>query len=201
LHCRIVYLLFEAFPIEYQEERGWNTLVGSLPYISILLGVFSGAYINSLNTAFYVRRVKANNGRPVPEARLPPMMIGSVVFPAGCFIFGWTSDPDIHWIGTVIGSFMLGIGFVVIFQSALNYLIDTFQMYAASAVAGNTALRSLFAGVFPLFAPYMFHGLGVPWAASVIGFVGIALMPIPVLFWIYGRRIRRAGKWSRPSTE
>jgi hypothetical protein len=81
----------------------------------------------------------------------------------------------------------------------LNYLIDTFQMYAASAVAANTFLRSAFAGAFPLFASPMFHNLGINWASSLLGFFAIAMIPIPYLFYIYGRRIRARGKWSQAS--
>jgi hypothetical protein len=33
---------------------------------------------------------------------------------------------------------MSGVGFFTIFQAALNYLVDTFQRYAASAVAANS---------------------------------------------------------------
>jgi hypothetical protein len=33
---------------------------------------------------------------------------------------------------------MTGLGFFTIFQAALNYLVDTFQRYAASAVAANS---------------------------------------------------------------
>lgn len=51
-----------------------------------------------------------------------------------------------------IGAVLIGAGFLMIFQASLNYIIDTFQLYAASAVASITALRSIFAGVFPLFA-------------------------------------------------
>lgn len=40
----------------------------------------------------------------------------------------------------------------MIFQASLNYVIDTFQRCAASAVAAVTALRCIFAGVFPIFA-------------------------------------------------
>lgn len=93
----ILYLCFAAFPIEYEEERGWNHLVGSLPYISTLIGVILGAVANSFNTKYYMSRVSKNHGRPVPEARLPPMMVGSIVFPAGMFIFGWTSNRNIFW--------------------------------------------------------------------------------------------------------
>lgn len=104
---------------------------------------------------------------------------------------------------------MLGAGFLMIFQASLNYIIDTFQLYAASAVAGVTAVRSIFAGVFPLFAaPRMseyldtvslwtlvvfgleltafrdlvvFHNLGIDWASTLIALIAVVLIPIPFM--------------------
>lgn len=52
-----------------------------------------------------------------------------------------------------------------------------------------------------IFAPAMFHHLGIDWAASVIGFVSVALVPIPFVFFVYGKRVRAMGKWSRASCE
>lgn len=195
----IVYLNLSSFPIEFQEERGWNQVVGELPFLAVLVGVFVGAAANLFNQRFYAKRYKANNNRAVPEARLPPMMFGSVFFAAGMFIFGWTSGKNIHWIGPIIGCVCMGLGFFTIFQAALNYLIDTFPSASASAIAANTFLRSVFAGVFPLFTNAMFHNLGINWAATTLGFIAVALIPIPYLFYIYGKRIRARGKWSRAS--
>ncbi|KAK1150197.1 hypothetical protein N8T08_000099 [Aspergillus melleus] len=195
----IIYLSLAAFPVEFQEVRGWNQVVGALPFLAYLVGILFAAAVNLLNQKFYIKRLRANNDFPVPEARLPPMMIGSILFAAGLFIFGWTGDPKIHWIGPLIGAVLMGFGFFTIFQAALNYLIDTFQKVAASAVAANTFLRSLFAGCFPLFAHIMFREMGVDWASSVLGFVAVALIPIPYLFYIFGKRIRARGKWSRAS--
>lgn len=92
---------FAAFPIEFEQERGWNQLVGSLPFIATLIGCIIGAGINVYNTKFYVQKLEANKNRPVPEARLPPMMLGGVLFAGGLFIFGWTSNKDIPWIAFV----------------------------------------------------------------------------------------------------
>ncbi|KAL5357023.1 major facilitator superfamily domain-containing protein [Aspergillus floccosus] len=195
----ILYLSLASFPVEFQEVRGWNQVVGALPFLAYLVGILFGACVNLFNQKFYIKRFKANNNFPVPEARLPPMMLGSVLFAAGLFIFGWTGSPDVHWIGPIIGAVAMGFGFFTIFQAALNYLIDTFQKVAASAVAANTFLRSVFAGCFPLFATIMFRKLGVDWASSVLGFVAVALIPIPYLFYIFGKRIRARGKWSRAS--
>ncbi|KAI9744192.1 MAG: hypothetical protein M1818_002344 [Claussenomyces sp. TS43310] len=151
----IVYLMLAAIPIQFSEERKWGPVTSQLPFLGILLGTICGGLANIVNNKFYIRRFEANGNRTVPEARLPPMMIGSFAFAGGMFIFGWTSYRRVFWLAPIIGNFLMGFGFFTIFQAALNYLIDTFQTYAASAVAANTFLRSLFAAVFPLFADQM----------------------------------------------
>ncbi|KAL9580053.1 MAG: hypothetical protein Q9212_004722 [Teloschistes hypoglaucus] len=192
----ILYANLASFPIAFQEERGWNQVVGALPFLALMLGIIVGGVANVLNSKFYNKRFIANGRRPVPEARLPPMMLGSLFFAAGLFLFGWTSPKEISWVAPCVGAAFVGIGFFTVFQSALNYLIDTFQRYAASAIAANTFLRSVFAASFPLFVNPMFHKLGIPWASSVFGFLAITLIPIPYLFYIYGPRIRSKGKYS-----
>jgi len=128
------------------------------------------------------------------------MMFGSLFFAAGLFVFAWTSVPTtIHWIAPNLGAVCVGISFFTIFQAALNYLIDTFQRYAASAVAANTFLRSVLAGAFPLFIGPMLRKMGTRWGVSVFGFVAVALVPIPYLFFVFGKRIRARGVWSRES--
>lgn len=77
-----------------------------------------------------------------------------------------------------------------IFLQCLNYLIDAYLMFAASAIAANTFLRSICGAVFPLFATYMIEGMGVQWAGTLLGFVALALVPLPVLFWLKGAQIR-----------
>lgn len=46
------------------------------------------------------------------------------------------------------------------------------------------------------FATPMFHNLGVPWAMSLLAFLCVALFPVPVLFFIYGERIRKLSKFA-----
>jgi hypothetical protein len=44
------------------------------------------------------------------------MMLGSILFPAGFFLAGWTADPSIHWFPSVLGFTLIGISFLLIFQ-------------------------------------------------------------------------------------
>jgi DHA1 family multidrug resistance protein-like MFS transporter len=68
---------------------------------------------------------------------------------------------------------------------------------AASALAGNTFLRSLCGAGFPLFASKLFTGLGINWAATLLGCIAAVLVPIPVLFYVYGARIRAKSSFAK----
>jgi hypothetical protein len=194
----VFYASLAAFPIIFEQARGWNDLDAALPYLGVLLGISIGAVVNILNQQHYNAAFAANNNKPVPEARLPPMMIASVVLAAGLFLIGWTSLPDkiAPWPATAVGVLMMGFGYYTIFTSALNYLIDTFQRWGASALAANTFARSVLAAALPLCVPAMFAALGNGWGYSVLGVFACLNIPVPFLFYTFGKRIRGRGKYT-----
>ncbi|KAI4603608.1 hypothetical protein KJ359_003424 [Pestalotiopsis sp. 9143b] len=195
----ILYMQLGAVPIIFGEIRGWNGFEAELPFIAILLGSITGAGINIANQFWYNKAYHAAGDRAVPEKRLPPMMLGSILFGGSLFMTGWTAQPDVHWIVPVIGLYLTGTGFNTIFQAALNYLVDTFQMYAASAVAANTFLRSCFAAAFPLVVSPLYHNIGVGPGSSIFGGFACLMIPVPFIFYVFGKRIRAGSKWSKAS--
>ncbi|KAF2001596.1 MSF membrane transporter [Amniculicola lignicola CBS 123094] len=195
----ILYMQLGGIPIIFGELRGWSPLPATLPFLCILVGALIGASLNVYNQTLYNKAYHLAGNRAVPEKRLPPMMLGSVLFSAGQFLMGWTADPRFHWICPCIGLVLMGTGFFTIFQAALNYLVDTFTRYAASAVAANTFLRSCFAGAFPLVVGPLYHNIGVGPGASITGGFAVLLIPVPFVFYVFGERIRAGSKWSRAS--
>jgi len=166
--------------------------VGGLPYFGMIIGMISAGIYIVLTQPSYNRKLVANNGVPVPEWRVPPIIVGGLSFAGGLFWFGWSGyKKDIHWIVPTLSGLLTGFGLLSIFLQALNYLVDAYLMFAASAIAGNTFLRSLAGAGFPLFSQYMFKALGVNWAGTLLGCVALCLVPIPVCFYIYGEKIRR----------
>lgn len=192
----LLYLTLEVFPIVYEQNRHWGTVVSTLPFLGLFVGVLFAMAVNLANQPRYARAVAANNGRAVPEARLPPMIIGAVLFAAGLFMFAWTANPSISWVPSVIATAMIGAGFNIIFQQCINFLVDTYGQYAASAVSGNTFLRSIFAFGLPLAAKPMFNNLGVGPAGSILGGVATLALPVPFLLMRYGLRLRKMSKFA-----
>lgn len=86
----ILYLLFEAYPITFQEGRGWNGGVGSLPFLSFVVGILMGNGVIVYSTATNFKKSFIKHGKPVPEERLPPMILGAIILPIGLFWFAWT---------------------------------------------------------------------------------------------------------------
>ena len=191
----VFYASLAAFPVIYEQGRGWNKLVGSFPFFALLVGIGIGSVVVALNQQFYNTRYQASGGKVIPEARLLSMMFGSFFFAAGLFILAWTAEKEV-WIASFIGIALIGYGFFTIFQSALNYLVDAFKTYGASAIAANTFLRSSFTAAFPLFIKPMYHRLGIGWATSVFGLCATILIPIPFVLYAYGEKIRMRGKYS-----
>ena len=81
----LLYLTLEVFPIVYTEERHWGPVLSSLPFLGLMVGVICAVFINLANQPRYARAVEQNKGRAVPEARLPPMILGGGLFVIGLF--------------------------------------------------------------------------------------------------------------------
>lgn len=74
----------------------------------------------------------------------------------------------------------------------LTYLVDAFTVYAASVSAASTVFRSLPGALLPLAGNSMYDALGLGWGTSVLGFIAVAFIPMPLVFWKYGQRIRES---------
>ncbi|GEQ70209.1 hypothetical protein JCM33374_g3885 [Metschnikowia sp. JCM 33374] len=194
----LLYLFLTAVPLIFQGEYHIKMGVAELPYLSMLVGVFMGGMIGILMEKRFVKRLEANGGKPIPEERLPPMMIGAISFTVGLFWLGWSGSypKKVHWIVPTIGAAPIGMGLILLFLPSLNYIIDCYLFFAASALAGNTFLRSAFGAAFPLFARQMFEGMQIKWAATLLGCISAVMIPVPFLFYFYGKKIRSKSKWA-----
>lgn len=206
----LLYLLFTTFTFVFEDNYKFTEDNVGLVYIATGIGMLLGLVILGITSDRLTKYLAAkhNNGVSKPEYRLPPLIIGGFFVPVGThasspppissalltnpgmFIYGWGADKHAPWPVPLLGTLFVGIGMLVAFMCIQTYLIDAFTIYAASAVAANTVLRSIFGAFLPLAGLDMYAALGLGWGNSLLGFIALALIPIPGLFYKYGEQIR-----------
>ncbi|MCJ1246989.1 hypothetical protein MMC30_004200 [Trapelia coarctata] len=202
-----LYLLFTTLTEVFESQYGFSAGTVGLTYLGLGIGMFVGIAIVGGISDYLVKRLSAN-GEMKPEYRLPPMIPGFFCIPTGLFIYGWTTEKQVFWFVPIFGSSLVGLGLLATFVGSpahllmvdfadhkrqmpiQTYLIDAFTIHAASAIAANTVLRSLAGALLPLAGPKMYATLGLGWGNSLLGFIAVAMLPIPWLFYKYGERIR-----------
>ncbi|KAL3954034.1 multidrug resistant protein [Purpureocillium lilacinum] len=192
----LLYMFFVAFPIIYQGGKGWSSGKTGLMFIPVAVGVICSAVCSPLVNKHYIKMVHKHNGKPPAEVRLIPMMLSCWFIPIGLFIFAWTSYPELSWAGPAMGGFPVGFGFIFLYNSANNYLVDSYQHQAASALAAKTFLRSFWGAGVVLFTEQMYDRMGDQWASTFLAFLSLLCCAIPFLFWQFGARIRARSKYA-----
>lgn len=95
----------------------------------------------------------------------------------------------------MLAALPFGIGFLLIFMALINYVVDAYEVYAASAMGATSAARSTFGVVLPFAARPMFTRLGVDWGCSLLGILSALMCLIPFVFIKYGEKIRANSKF------
>ncbi|KAJ7153569.1 major facilitator superfamily domain-containing protein [Mycena crocata] len=197
----ILYGFFEAFTVVYLDIRGFKSTSYGLTYISLGLGfLVACVMLATIGQSLYVRAANADaaKGLPTqPEARLALAYFGAILSPISLFIFAWTAPyTKVHWMVPCLAEFLFACSMLLIFTGFIPYLIDCYQMTAASALAAGMASRALVGSAFPLFALQMYHGLTVQGATSLLAGISCLLAPIPFIFKMYGTKMRERSKYA-----
>lgn len=195
----IFYMFFQAFPIVFTGVYGFNAGEEGLTFLPIGVGAVFACGLYLWWDAFLE---KAKNRNPPAKwtkkeefRRLPLACLGGPLFVISLFWLGWTARKDIHWIVPTLAALPFGMGFLLLFMALLNYLVDAYEEFAASATAAAACSRSLFGVLLPFAAKPMYNCLGIAWACSLLGFLSLAMCAIPFVFIKYGDRIRENSKF------
>jgi MFS family permease len=186
----LVYLLFTTFPSVFEETYGFGTGVSGLVYLGLGVGmILSIGLFGKLSDKLLHQPRAGTVARP--ELRLILMMCSCPLVPVGFFWYGWSAEYRAHWIVPILGTSFIGLSAFMLLMPAQLYLVDAFgSEAAASALAANTVLRSLFGALLPLAGPPLYSALGLGWGNSSLAFIALAFVPVPWLFFKYGEHLR-----------
>ncbi|KAK7994960.1 hypothetical protein PG990_013733, partial [Apiospora arundinis] len=200
----IIYLTFELYPQAFVVIRGWSAVDASLSFFGILGGALVACIVLGAHSIYHVGPKFAETQQHVPERRLPPMILGSVLLPAGRFAnpvegifwFSWTSFPDVPALAQVFSGVLIGSGSILSFMSGILYLTEVYLAHANSALAINNFIRSIFAAAFPYLGKLLIVRMGINIGGSILGGTCVFLMPFPVILWTYGSIVRGWSKFA-----
>ncbi|MCJ1229813.1 hypothetical protein MMC12_006483 [Toensbergia leucococca] len=204
LYLTVIYIILFTFLDGYNyifaETYGFSEGITGLAFMGIGVGLCGASILVPIIYKWAKRdlaKIEAAGGtRLPPEFRLWFGMLGAPAIPISLFWMGWTTYPWIpHW-SPLASSVLFGYGILCVFISSYQYIIDSYESFAASALASVTLIRYVAAGGMVEVGIPMYQNLGVHWTLTVLGGISALLVPMPYLFYIYGVRIRARSKYA-----
>lgn len=191
----ILYLCVVSYPIVFQ-IRQWSPEISGLAFLGVFIGNTLAVLCEPLFRWLVNKHpVDIRTGQRAPEASVLVVIIAAVVAPVGQLIFALTSLPaSVPWIASMIGAVLFGFGNTIIFTYGTNYVAVSYGIYASSALVSNSVCRSLLAAGLVEVGQYFYHGLTPRLAGIVLAGAEFAIIPIPVLFYIWGQKVRMRSK-------
>jgi hypothetical protein len=189
----VLYLFTESLTVVYS-LYGWEEHTTSLSFIAIGIGICFGVFPRLWDLHIITCRQRENRELK-PEDKLTGFAIAAPVLAFGLWLFCWTIPPlvKVHWMVSMLGLALIGYAANEFAYTLNGYLTDSYGSFASSGLAALAFVRSLVAGVMPLFAYQMFTGLGSNVAGSIIAAVATVYCVAPYIFLKYGRRLRERG--------
>jgi hypothetical protein len=82
----------------------------------------------------------------------------------------------------------------VLTSSSYQYIIDSYEVYAASALASVTMIRYVASGGMVIVATPFYKNMGVPYTLTIMACLSALMAPVPFVFYKYGPWIRSKSK-------
>ncbi|KUJ08846.1 MFS general substrate transporter [Mollisia scopiformis] len=211
LYLTIVYIILFTFLDGYTyifgDTYGFSEGITGLAFLGIAIGLCGASVLVPLIHHWAKRDLAALQAAHGPSAKLPPekrlwfAMFGAPAVPISLFWMGWTNYPSISYWSGLLASVLFGYGILCIFISSYQYIIDSYEMYAASALASLTLIRYVAAGCMVEVGIPFYENLGVHWTLTILGAISALMVPVPYAFYRYGPKIRSWSKYAQNNNE
>ncbi|KAB8235352.1 MFS transporter [Aspergillus alliaceus] len=185
-----MYILFTTFTDVFENVYGFTPGQAGLSYLGLGMGFCVGQITVGYYSDRHVKKQEKVHGKMKPEHRLPPLVLGCFLVPIGLFWYGWSAEYELHWIVPICGTFFIGVGIYYVHLVTQVYLVDSYTLYAASAVSAELALRCIFGAIVPLAGTPLYDTLGLGWGNSLLGFIALTFAPTSFYLLRYGESIR-----------
>ncbi|KAJ5692547.1 hypothetical protein N7462_001970 [Penicillium macrosclerotiorum] len=207
----VLFTFFDGYTYIFTDTHGLSQGLTNIVWVAMYVGIILAAAlvfpIYAWTKKDFTRAAQDANGTDLatnphaldnvhtqPEIRLWFAMFGAPAIPISLFWMGWTDFASVSIWSPIIASSVFGFGTICVFISSYMYVIDSYSIYAASALGFMTVSRYCAAGVMTVVGIPFYSNMGVHWTLTILGCISALMVPVPYVFYRYGPVIRR---WSR----
>ncbi|CZS99165.1 probable benomyl/methotrexate resistance protein [Rhynchosporium agropyri] len=201
LYLTVVYIILFTFLDGYTyifgDTYGFSEGITGLAFLGIAIGLCFASLLLPLIQILqpYKKLMVRKQGCP-PEKRLWFAMFGAPAVPISLLWMGWTNYPSISYWSGLVSSVLFGYGILCIFISSYQYIIDTYEIYAAGALASLTLIRYIAAGGMTVVGIPFYQNVGVHWTLTILACISALMVPVPYIFYSCGSTIRSWSKYA-----
>ncbi|KIX96904.1 uncharacterized protein Z520_07624 [Fonsecaea multimorphosa CBS 102226] len=197
----ILFTFFDGYDFIFRETYGVSQGISNTIFIGIAIGVCLVAPWLPWMYKMTIRAQKTAEANGLkqfdPEVRLWFAMLGgALAIPVSLLWMGWTAYRSVSIWSPIIASVLFGYGTIMIFISCYMYIIDSYEMYAASALTFATLARYIIAGGMTVVGVPFYKNMGVHWTLTILAALSALLAPMPYVFYKYGYIIRRRSRFA-----
>ncbi|KAI8652661.1 MFS domain-containing protein [Fusarium keratoplasticum] len=168
----------------------------------IFIAMFIGTYINFVSVPFvYQKTAKAirSEGKTKfqPEIRLWYAMLGAAIaIPVSLFWLGWTNYSHISIWSAILAVVVFGYGVTGVFICVYMYIIDSYEIYAASALTFVALTRYVIAGGMTVVGIPFYENMGTHYTLTIMACISVVLAAIPYILYFHGHSIRAKSRYA-----
>jgi len=204
LYLSVIYIILFTFLNGYTfiftETYGFSEGITGLSFIGIGIGLCLATALVPVIYAWAekdLKKIQAEGGtRLPPEFRLWFGMLGAPAILISVLWMAWTTYPWISYWSPLAASVLFGYGILCIFISSYQHIIDSYESYAASALASATLIRYVSAGGMVEVAIPFYRNVGLHWTLTILACLSALMVPVPYLFYFYGTKLRASSKYA-----
>ncbi|KAI0506556.1 MFS transporter [Xylaria bambusicola] len=192
------YVFSTTFPAILQDLYGLTPAAAGLAFLCFSIGsIISLLFLNFLLDKIYVKLRDQHKGVGAPEFRLPIGILGAFGLPLSVVAYGWASQLRLPLPLLLFAVGLVGTTLMLVILPLNAYVVDAFGLYAASGMTAIIVTRCLMSTVLPLATDPLVQRFGWGLGVSVLGGIGIVLVPIPILVFKFGSRWRQLSKYTK----
>lgn len=206
LYLSVVYIVLFTFligwPYIFEYTYGISQGLSNIIFISMFVGLQLTFLLIPVVYRMTVKQIKEAESRGEghqfnPEIRLWYAMLGPAVsIPISLFWMGWTASPDISIWSPILAVALFGFGVMGIFICAYMYIIDSYEMYSASALTFTALVRYMAAGGMTVVGIPFYTNMGVHYTLTILACISCVLVPVPFALYKRGHKLRKRSKYA-----